>query len=395
LPRTRATSPFTPGYGVVPQVFAGREGEFADFEDALVPRVTSGVYEAARLVTGERGMGKTALLREMGRWARDAGHWTVHVTATRAEPTLPRLAETILATVDAAVPAHKMARTTLGALRRLTELRAGVVGVGLAEAGTRSSVADELSRGLVEAAELADRADKAMIVFIDEAQNVAKGEVGTLFAALQTAQTHERDVAHPTGARLRLHPPLAVYGAGLPGLVAHIKQSGSTFAERSRHLRLGPLSDSAVTDALMRSVSNAGVTFETDALALAVAAVTGYPYFLHVVGESVWAAGDGEVITVAEARAGVREAQGVIADFYGERLRDLTDAQLAYLRAAASLDERDRTSGGVAKVLGATSDRWGSTQQRLIDVHGLLRRESGHVVFTLPGLDRYLARSSR
>ena len=77
--------------------------------------------------------------------------------------------------------------------------------------------------------------------------------------------------------------------------------------------------------------------------------------------------------------------------FYEERLRDLTDNQRRYLEAAAGLEEDARTSGGVAAALDATTESVGSTQQALIDTHGLLRRAGrGRIAFTLPGMDRHL-----
>ena len=86
MARDVGRNPFTPGFGNLPRVFAGRKPEFADL-DTMVERVSKGIYEQARMVTGDRGMGKTALLREfeqeqleLGRWScgrrRPAGtHW--------------------------------------------------------------------------------------------------------------------------------------------------------------------------------------------------------------------------------------------------------------------------------------------------------------------------------
>lgn len=60
-------NPYVPGFGVIPPALAGREPEFADVEAAL-RRVRSGIYEQPRLLSGDRGMGKTAVLADS--WAR-------------------------------------------------------------------------------------------------------------------------------------------------------------------------------------------------------------------------------------------------------------------------------------------------------------------------------------
>ena len=49
------------------------------------------------------------------------------------------------------------------------------------------------------------------------------------------------------------------------------------------------------------------------------------------------------------------------------------------------------SSGAVAEALGERTEQLGSTQQALIDHHGLLRRSGrGKIAFTLPGMDRHL-----
>jgi len=55
--------PFTPGFSNLPRVFAGRKAEFADLEQMLA-RISNGTYEQVRMITGNRGLGKTTLLRE-------------------------------------------------------------------------------------------------------------------------------------------------------------------------------------------------------------------------------------------------------------------------------------------------------------------------------------------
>ncbi|HUG84205.1 MAG TPA: ATP-binding protein, partial [Euzebya sp.] len=80
MTRSAVENPFTPGYGNLPRVFAGREAEFADLE-LMGRRVRRGTYEQARQLTGVRGIGKTALLREYAHWAEEEGLWVVEMAA--------------------------------------------------------------------------------------------------------------------------------------------------------------------------------------------------------------------------------------------------------------------------------------------------------------------------
>lgn len=108
--RTPIDDPFTPGYGVVPQVFAGRQAEFADFEGVVLRRVARGTYEPARLLTGDRGMGKTALLKQFEAEALETGHWVARVSAVRGDAALPDLVEAVVDALDDADVAVGLSR---------------------------------------------------------------------------------------------------------------------------------------------------------------------------------------------------------------------------------------------------------------------------------------------
>lgn len=158
-------------------------------------------------------------------------------------------------------------------------------------------------------------------------------------------------------------------------------------------MRLGPLSAGDLREGLRALVRDGGVDIDADALALLSDASGGYPYFLHVYGQQVYNIGGSEVITIEQVRDGIAAAQPLVDDFYDQRLRELGDRQRQYLAAAASLPAVQRTSAGIAEALGTTSSTLGSTQQALVDRHGLLRGTGdGRLEFALPGLDHHLMR---
>lgn len=393
--RSAGDNPFTPGYGVVPQVFAGRQAEFADFLGVVLQRVVRGTYEPARLLTGDRGMGKTALLKQFEAEAGEAGHWVVRVSAVRGDAALPDLVESLAEELDRRGVAGELGHDAKRALRRVAGISVGAAGVTVSDGTARGSGGNrrhrDLAKILTAAGSLAREHDVALVLAVDEAQNIDRDGMGALFHALQEAQSHTVTEQHPTGARLREHLPLAIYVAGLPGLVSLLREAGTTFGERARHVELGLLGDADVAEALAAFADARGVGVDAEASDRFVELVGGYPYFLHVVGSQAWVAGDGPVITREDVEAGWELAVPTIEMFYEERLRDVTDRQRRYLVATAELEDSERTSAAVAESLGASSEQLGSTQQALIDTHRLLRRVGrGRITFTLPGIDEHL-----
>lgn len=393
--RTPGDNPFTPGYGIIPAVFAGRQAEFADFEGVVLRRVAQGTYEPARMLTGDRGMGKTALLKQFEMEAAESGHWVVRVSAVRGDAALPDVVEALVDTLSDHDVAVQFSREAKQALKRVAGLTVGPTGVTVMDVRPKRGTADrwhkDLTRILTDAGRLAREAGLALLILLDEAQNIDKQAMGALFHAFQESQSTTVTERHPSGARLRHHLPLAVYVAGLPGLTALLRAAGTTFGERARHISLPPLTDNDVAEALHAFAESRGVAVDADASDRFCELVGGYPYFLHVVGSQVWVAGEGDVITVEQVEHGWQQALPTIELFYEERLRDLTDNQRRYLVAAADLDVDERTSGAVAEHLEASTESLGSTQQALIETHGLLRRAGrGRIAFTLPGMDRHL-----
>ncbi len=392
--RTPHDNPFTPGFGNLPRVFAGRKAEFADLE-LMVDRLASGTYEQARLVMADRGFGKTSLLREFEQEQRELGRWVVRAAATRGDAVVGRLCRQLADLVAREDLVASMSHGLGEALQRLAGIDIGPGGVSV-DLAPRVEVdrGAELVRLLEGAARLAREQDTVLLVLIDEAQNVGLEAIGELFYAVQEVQgivEESRDGV--SGALRRDSLPLGVVVAGLPGLVDRLRRAGSTFGERSRMVRLGPLSPGDLREGLQALVADGGVDIDADALDLLAEASGGYPYFLHVYGQQVYNVGSSDVITFDQVRTGIQAAQPLVDDFYEQRLRELGDRQREYLAAAASLPGARRTSAGIAEVMGTTSSALGSTQQALVDRHGLLRATGdGRLEFALPGLDHHLLR---
>lgn len=389
--RSSATSPFTPGYGAVPEVWAGRAEEFADFHEVLLPRVTAGIYEQARLVTGDRGVGKTAFLKTLADEADDAGSWPIYAAVRRGDGVVADIVGAISETLDARDLTRRLTEGTRALVRSVGSLRIGAAGVAASISPRPDPVrGTDLARLLKEAGALARNHSAATVLMIDEAQNADRPALGELCHALQDAQTEAERVLALNGAKVRHHLPLGIYVAGLPDLAGRIQETGATFFERSRHLDFGLLRDADVRAALVAFAGNRDVGIDADALDALVAAVGGYPYFLHLYGARVWTAGTGPVIARADVEAGVASAADDVDRFYEERLRTLGRVQEGWLAAAAQLRDDELRVAAVAEALGRRSSDLGTTVTSLAE-RGLIRQLGrGRVRFALPGLARHL-----
>jgi hypothetical protein len=390
--RDAAHDPFTPGFGNLPRVFAGRKAEFNDLEQ-MVDRVAGGTYEQARMITGDRGMGKTALLREFEQEQLELGRWVVRASATRGDAIVGRLCRGLAELLSRHDLGGSLARAATDALARLAGITIGPTGIRVElEPAVNIDRAVELDVLLGSVATLARDHGTAVLLLVDEAQNIGLDAIGDLFHALQEVQG--RTVTHRdplTGALARDSLPLGAVVAGLPGLVKRLKDAGSTFGERSRPVGLEAFTEADMREGLPALAAEGGAAFDADALEAVMRACGGYPYFLHVIGSHVWRAGTGSVITLPEAEHGIGAAEPFIADFYGARLRELGELQRRYLHAAARVAPTERTPGAVAGGLGRSSSQLGSTQSKLVHDHGLLRMTSnGRLAFALPGLDHHL-----
>jgi hypothetical protein len=389
-------NPYVPGFGVIPPVLAGREAEFADLEAAL-RRVRRGFYEQPRLVSGDRGMGKTAVVAELAAEAEEGGVWPIaveaHRTASVAVPLLRSL-ERVLRAHDTDARAGAAVRSALAVLAGFAVTYAGFeLDLELATGSHRGRTGDlatDLTDLLVGTATAAREADTALVLLVDEVHAMPAEQLAPLFAALQAVAR-----ATPEPGR---HLPLLTVLAGLPHSRSHLRRASSTYAERIREHDLQVLSPAATAEALMTPTDEQGVRWEGDALTTAVEATGGYPYFVQLVGYEVWraaaTAGARSVLRPEHVEAGVAAAEREADRVYASRVAEVPDTERSYLQAAAALPREERRSGAIAAALGGTASEYGWARERLIE-RGLLRPDGhGRVAFTLPGLAGWLRRQA-
>ena len=399
--RTPRSNPFQPGWGK-PIVWAGRELVVSTFTDVVLQRVADGIKEVPRLLQDERGMGKTAVLEALTDEARERDCLIVSLTAARGEDVTRSFAAALARSAADASLLERLADGVGAALARLGGVQIAGTGVTRIETPTGGGgevASTVLAEAQVEVCRLARARERQVVILIDMVQIVGSEHLAAVFTALQRALEHTEHEAHPAGGALRVGLPITVWLAGLPGSLAAFRAAHVTFGERCELVELGPLDEREIREALVTfsRFNEEGVVFDADAIDAVVVAVDGYPYTFQLLGKAAWDAGDGPVITaeeVAEAAAAIAPA---MRERYSARLAGLTEEQVAYLVAAASLPLDERTPTAVCRAYkgepSARASACGGMQQRLTDDHQVIRRgPDGRIRFGLPGMGEYLAR---
>ncbi|MGI9118590.1 MAG: 6-phosphogluconolactonase [Acidimicrobiales bacterium] len=216
------------------------------------------------------------------------------------------------------------------------------LGIDVDAAAGRADTGDlelDLTELLLDLGDSAAEIGTGVLLLVDETQDLAQGELAAIAGA-----------GHEVSQRSL---PVLVVGAGLPSLPAALT-AAKPYAERLlEYASIGALGADAAAMALNRPAEALGVSWEDEALDVAVRASNGYPYFLQVYGRSTWDSAVTSPITAIDARLGVEAAQrGLDVGFFGSRWERATPAQRAYLRGVAEGGDEASPTSEVARRLG-------------------------------------------
>ena len=383
-------NPFTPGAGSQPPELSGRDAVLED-GDVAVTRILHGRGTQGIILVGLRGVGKTVCLNRLWQSAESHGTKALLIEATEnrslTSSLLPELRRTLIS-LDLAASAGEKVKRSLRVFRSFVaglKLRHGdfefeIGGVeperGAADSGDLES---DLGQLLTSVAEAAQERSTALILCIDELQNLSEQEFSALIMAAHRA--NQRGL------------PFLLIGAGLPQIVALAGKSKS-YAERLfRYPEIGPLSEEDARSALQKPVEEAGVTFSEDALAAILKHTEGYPYFLQEWGKEAWNIAATTTITSEDVhRAHPVILRNLDRSFFRVRLDRLAPSEQQYLRALASLGPGPHRSGEVARQLEVSTNRLGPRRDALVKKGMIYSPAHGDVAFTVPLFDEFMKR---
>lgn len=378
-------NPYRPGAGVPPPILSGRESELEAIS-TMIGRLAAGRGDRSIVLTGLRGVGKTALLWAGEEMAEDHG-WIVQSLESRADVGFrPALTERAWAAL------HQLEQR--GAVReavsRLSEM---IRRIGVREPETGLEVSLDL--GSREAARLEVDLVDLFRVLGEAARDTGTG-VLFLLDELQQAEPAALEAlcaaAHEMSKR---ELPLALLIAGLPPLHDQLL-SAKTYAERLfSYRRIGPLSADAAEAALLDPARAAVADFEVERSALdtLLKACEGYPYFIQLFGHALWQVASNPHIGAEPVKAALSLGRSELeADLYLGRWNRAGERARRYMAAMAALGDGPVGSGAVAAGFGG--HRAAATIREGLIAEGLIYAPArGQVAFTVPGFADFIRRT--
>jgi hypothetical protein len=383
-------NPFAPGAGTPPPQLAGRD-EVRETVRVAIERVRRGLPTKSVLMVGLRGVGKTVLLDRMRDDAEAGGVHTVRIEAPegRSLPALlaPQIRQAMLRLSHnkKAQEGAKRALRALAGFAKSLKVKFADIEVGL-DFDPEPGLADngdlehDLQALLETVGVAAQKAETALVLFIDELQYVEEAELAALITALHRC------------AQRRV--PVMLVGAGLPQLRGHMGNAKS-YAERLFDFpEIGPLNSAAARVAITKPVTDQGMKIAAEAADMIVAESHGYPYFLQEWGKHAWDAAPSSPIRMQDVKAATASAIAALDEsFFRVRFDRLTPAEKKYLRAMAELGPGPHRSGSIAESLEREVTSLGPTRNKLIAKGMIWSPNHGDTAFTVPLFDQFMRRT--
>jgi hypothetical protein len=382
------SNPYTPGAGTKPPALAGRQEQLAHFE-LLLGRLERGKPERSMLISGLRGVGKTVLLTTFEDMALERGWFSAfseirHDTDLR--PLVARMSKRVLLAMSRGERVRDRVGRALGVLKAFTiktpdgfELSADIEALtGVADSG---DLEEDLSDLLLELGRAAEEAGSGVVFLLDEIQFLDQASLEALIAALH--RVAQRDL------------PLALVGGGLPS-IPRLAGEAKSYAERLFTFpRIGSLSESAASEALVLPARAEGVEFEDAAVERILELSEAYPYFLQEYGRHVWRVAAESPIGIGDVEHAHPNAQEDLDEgFFAVRFERATPAERRYMAAMAAIGPGARESGQVAQRLGLSDPtRVSVVRGSLIDKGLIFSPEYGLVDFTVPHFAAFMQRN--
>lgn len=384
-------NPYTPNAGARPEILIGRDHQTESFE-TLLRRLQRGRSEQSMIITGLRGVGKTVLLTRFEEIARAQGWEVVELEASKHDDS--RFRQTIFSQLKAALlRLSPRARWTSRGKRAAEALSAFALSVdqqgtwsmswdvppaeGIAD---HNDLAMDLTDVLLAVGAAAQEEGKGLALLVDEVQFLATTQLEALIQAI-----------HKTVQR---RFPVTFVGAGLPQ-IAELAGDAKSYAERLfKFPKIDSLHGEDARRALTEPAATEGVTFDDDAVELAVEITRGYPYFIQELGYQAWTVANNDHVTRADIEI-AREAYEAKLDssFFRVRLDRATPLQTAYMRAMAEFGSEPQKAADVARLLDRDSTQLGPTRAELIEMGLLYTPDHGYAAFTVPDFDKFMLRA--
>lgn len=380
-------NPFAPGAGSRPPELAGRD---LILEAARIAcgRAVNGRSARSIMLLGLRGTGKTVLLNEIGRIAKEEGLLVSKVEAPERE-SLARLLypemRKVMRALSSVESAKQIANRGLKGLRSFASIfKIDIGGIeigvepepGLADSGNLQYDLPDLFTVIGEAAQAAG---KGWILLIDEVQYLTEADLSALIVSIHRMSQEGL--------------PVLLVGAGLPQ-VARLAGEAKSYAERLfLYPEVGALDQPSATQAVQKPILEEQASIDTAALDSIVDRTQGYPFFLQEWASTAWNNAEGPEITVDDVEHSYSETLASLdAGFFRVRIDRLTPSEVQFVKAMSTLGDGPYAIADVAKVMGRPQSSLGPTRANIISKGMIYSTDHGYLNFTVPLFAEFMRR---
>lgn len=359
-----AINPFTPSFGRIPPILAGRKLLVNDLEHALAgspndPNLVS-------LFSGPRGVGKTVLLSYLASKAESNGWISANVTAR------PGMLEDIIErTMDAA---NEFIERPAGA--RLSSV--SIPALFGASWTYRDPASGNWRTRMNRVLDVLQDNSVGLLITIDEI-DPRLDELVDFSATFQHFIREGRQVA--------------LFMAGLPvNVSALLSDKSVSFLRRASQHNLGRIEDDDIRIAFRETVEESGKNISDEALSLAVDLTGGFAYMMQLVGFRTWAeAADCPLIELPHVeRASKLARQDFVNGVVKKALQELSDGDIAFLEAMLPDEGKPSMMSDIAERLGKTTNYARVYRTRLTEQGVISATRRNTVEFDMPLLREYL-----
>ncbi|MET3453520.1 ATP-binding protein [Pseudomonas kilonensis] len=380
-------NPFAPGAGSRPPELAGRDS-ILEAARIACGRAVNGRSARSIMLLGLRGTGKTVLLNEIGRIAKEEGLLVSKVEAPERE-SLARLLypemRKVMRALSGVESAKQIANRGLKGLRSFASIfKIDIGGIeigvepepGLADSGNLQYDLPDLFTVIGEAAQAAG---KGWILLIDEVQYLTEADLSALIVSIHRMSQEGL--------------PVLLVGAGLPQ-VARLAGEAKSYAERLfLYPEVGALDQPSAIQAVQKPILEEEASIDTAALDSIVDRTQGYPFFLQEWASTAWNNAEGPEITVDDVEHSYSETLASLdAGFFRVRIDRLTPSEVQFVKAMATLGDGPYAIADVAKVMGRPQSSLGPTRANVISKGMIYSTDHGYLNFTVPLFAEFMRR---
>jgi len=384
---TTSRNPYRTAPGSEPPELSGREGELGAARYAIEMAAAHDPPNPI-VLTGLRGMGKTALLRQIGRDAEAAGGLSIVAEADRSLRFRDVMRRELRSALEGttALPARLST-----ALRRILERLPSVSyaipheggSIALSAAGSSEDEeppgVDSLEDVLLTLNDQLGRHARFLMIGIDEIQESPKADLLQVIRAVHKTAGTER--------------PILFVGAGLPnapGLLHAVR----TYTERWATYRLELLTREATFAAVALPAAALGATWTAAALDTIYVRSLGYPYFVQAFASAAWHHHRGSTIAETDVAAIALGVQRSLDEsIYDRQFAQLSPREAAFVLALERLGRGAHRLEAIASAMGfQSSSALGSVRARLIAKDLIYAPARGLAEFRMPLTHEYIER---